>query len=433
MRSNSYNKYYGITTFGESHGKAIGVVIEDVKPGILFPFKKIQKLLNERKPGKGKFSTTRKEQDELQVLSGIFNDRTTGLPICMLIYNKNFKSEDYDHLKNIFRPGHADISYYKKFKIYDHRGGGRASGRETISRVAASGLITDLLGDISINIYPVKIGKFTISEEDLTFCNHLNWHDRSNYDQLEKYLKKIKSEGNSIGGILQVKINNIPAGLGDPVFEKLDANLAKAIVSIGSVKGIEFGDGFSLAALKGDLANDEMDKNGFITNHSGGILGGISTGSELTFRFVVKPTSSINISQKTITKDNKQIKFKSSGRHDTCIIPRIIPVAKAMIKLVLADAKAYQKLIDNKSHTLSDYREMIDKIDEELLIAISRRQKISELIGRYKKKHDLSTEDSKRENDLLQNIKTKANMWNLDSQLIKKIWKILLENSKKIQ
>ena len=433
MRSNSYDNYYGITTFGESHGKAVGIVIEDVKPGIEFPFEKIQNALNKRKPGSGKFSSLRNEKDVLQVLSGVFEGKTTGMPICLLVYNKDAREQDYDHLKNLFRPGHADFSYFKKFKIYDHRGGGRASGRETISRVAASGLVENLLTDININIYPIKIGKFEASEIDSSFQNELSWYDKTNYENLIEYLNNIKNEGNSIGGIVEVKITNIPAGLGDPVFEKLDANLAKAILSIGAVKGIEFGDGFELAELQGDEANDQMNRDGFITNYNGGILGGISTGNELAFRFVVKPTPSINITQKTVTKDNEEVEFKSHGRHDTCIIPRIIPVAKAMIKLVLADAMSHQKLISNEKLHLTDYREAIDKIDEDILIALGRRQKISELIGKFKQENNLQIENKEREEELFVKLKQKAKLWNLDKELVNKIWKLLIIESKNKQ
>jgi len=433
MKSNSYENYYGITTFGESHGKAIGVVIEDVKPGIEFPLNKIQNALNKRRPGTGKFSSTRKEMDELQVLSGVFEGTTTGMPICLIVYNNDVHSNDYEHLKDLFRPGHADFSYFKKFKIYDHRGGGRASGRETISRVAASGLVETILKNININIYPIKIGKFEITEIDKSFTNELSWRDKTNYEDLIEYLNKIKNEVNSIGGIVEVKITNIPAGLGDPVFEKLDANLAKAILSIGAVKGIEFGDGFKLAALKGNEANDQMNEDGFITNHNGGIIGGISTGNELIFRFIVKPTPSINVTQKTVTKNNKEIEFKSLGRHDTCIIPRIIPVAEAMVKLVLADAISHQKLISNEKLQLSDFREAIDKIDEDILIALGRRQKISELIGKFKKENKLQIENKEREEEFLAKLKQKAKLWDIDESFVANIWNIIISESKKKQ
>ncbi len=433
MKSNSFGRYFGITSFGESHGPAIGVVIEDVKSGIEFPLAEIQKALDSRKPGRKQFSSTRKEEDKIVILSGIFEGKTTGMPICLVVYNKDIRSEDYEHLKNLFRPGHADYTYFKKFKIYDYRGGGRASGRETISRVAASGLVEDLLRDIDINCYPVQIGKFIVKEYDLNFQNDLYWYDKSNFGELQNYLDSIQKRGDSVGGIVEVKIENLPAGFGDPVFEKLDANLSKAILSIGSVKGIEFGDGFNLANLKGSEANDQINKNGFLSNHSGGILGGISTGQNLLFRFVVKPTSSINILQRTITKNGKEVSFKSQGRHDTCIIPRIIPVAEAMIKLVIADAISYQKLINDNKLDMNDYREAIDKIDEDLLIALNRRKEISELIGKFKKERNIGINDFEREIKLLKNLRKKVKTWKLDEDFVEKIWKIIIEESKKNQ
>ena len=434
MKSNSFGRYFGITTFGESHGLAIGVVIEDVKPGIEFPLAEIQKALDSRKPGKRQFTSSRKEEDKIVVLSGVFEGKTTGMPICLVVYNKDIRSEDYEHLKNLFRPGHADYTFFKKFKIYDYRGGGRASGRETISRVASSGLVEKLLKNIIIDCYPVKIGKFIVKKYDLNFQNDLYWHDKSNFEELQNYLVSIQKRGDSVGGVVEVKIENLPAGLGDPVFEKLDANLAKSILSIGSVKGIEFGEGFNLANLKGNEANDQIsNKNGFLSNHSGGILGGISTGQNLIFRFVIKPTSSINIQQTTITKKGEEISFISKGRHDTCIIPRIIPVAKAMIKLVIADAISYQKLIENQHLDLIDYREAIDKIDEDILIALFRRKEISKLIGKFKAEKNIEIEDSEREKELLNNLKKKAKNWKLNEEYVEKIWKMIIAESKKNQ
>ncbi|RLD54931.1 MAG: chorismate synthase, partial [Bacteroidetes bacterium] len=422
MKANSLGRYFGISTFGESHGPAIGVLIEDIKPGIKFPLEDIQKELDKRRPGKNQFSSSRKEEDKLVVLSGVFEGKTTGMPICMIVYNKDAHSEDYHYLKDIFRPGHADYSYFKKFKIYDYRGSGRASGRETIARVAASGLVNNLLKNIEIKIFPIQIGKFIIHNLNFDFKNDLSWYDESNYTDLLTYLSKIEKNGDSIGGIIEGRISNLPAGLGDPVFEKLDANLAKAILSIGSVKGIEFGDGFTLGKLSGRKANDLINKNGFQSNHSGGILGGISTGQELIFRFVVKPTPSINIPQLTISKENEEIIFRSKGRFDTCIVLRILPVAKAMIKLVLADAIQHQKLLANEKANLNDLREAIDKIDEDILIALSRRNEISQIIGLLKEKQKFEINDKTREKKILECLISKAKEWGINTDVINKIW-----------
>ena len=432
MKGNSYNKFLGFTAFGESHGPAIGLVIEDIKPGLKFPLERIQEALDARKPGSEKFTTSRQEKDRIQILSGVLNGITTGMPICLVVYNKDARSADYEHLKNIFRPGHADYSLFKKFKIYDYRGGGRASGRETISRVAAAGLTDEILKDIHIKIYPVQIGEIAAAKFSES-KNELNWPDESNYTELLDYLKEIKSAGNSVGGIVEVVVNNLPAGLGDPVFEKLDANLAKAILSIGSVKGIEFGDGFELAKLTGKQANDQMNETGFLSNHSGGILGGISTGQSLKFRFVVKPTSSINIEQQTITHNEDKTTVKVGGRHDVCIIPRLIPVANAMIKLVLADAISYQKLVANEKQDISDYREAIDKIDEDILFALKRRMEISKLIGKFKQKLNMEIENKDREYELLNSLKQKGKELDISNDLIEQIWNSIIKESKKQQ
>ncbi|MCD4820120.1 MAG: chorismate synthase [Candidatus Cloacimonetes bacterium] len=433
MKSNHFGKYFGFTTFGESHGKCIGLVIEDIKPNIEFPFKQIQSALNRRKPGTNKISSSRQEKDKLIVLSGIFEGKTTGMPICMIVNNEDIKSVDYEQIKNIFRPGHADYSYFKKFKIYDYRGGGRSSGRETIARVTAAGVVEQTVDGIEIISYPIQIGKFKANQLNFELKNDLNWLDSTNYNDLKKYLNQIKKEGSSVGGIVQVEIKNIPAGLGDPVFEKLEANLAKAILSIGSVKGIEFGKGFLLANLTGKESNDEISSSGFLSNNMGGILGGISTGQDIIFRFVVKPTPSIALNQKTIDHKNNDVEIEINGRHDICIVPRILPVAEAMTKLVLADAIAHQKLITSEKLTLLDYREAIDKIDEDILIALYRRLEISAQIGKLKKKNNIAMEDISREEKLLVILYQKGQEFGLESEFIQSIWKTLFKESKKHQ
>ena len=433
MNASSFGKYFGITTFGESHGKVIGVVLDDVKPGVEFPYDDIKKALEKRRPGKGRFSSSRNEKDNFEVLSGVFNGKTTGMPICIIVYNKDYNSADYDNIKDIFRPSHADYTFYHKFKIYDYRGGGRASGRETVARVIAGEFANELLGDIKIYAYPIKIGEIAAKSVDLSFENELNWHDRQTYPKLQDYLKKIKDNKDSVGGMLEVTIKNMPIGIGDPVFEKLDANIAKAVLSIGAVKGIEFGKGFVLSSMLGSNANDQMNKNGFLSNNAGGILGGISTGEDIVFRVAVKPTSSIGIPQRTIDKKGEDKIIRIEGRHDTCIVFRIIPVAVAMIKLVLADAISYQKLLSGENRTLSDYREAFEKIDEDILLAIYRRMMLSKEIGKYKKNHNIPVEDKKREKSVIEVLKKKAIAWDLSSEIVEKIWKILFEESKKNQ
>ncbi len=433
MKSNSFGKYFGITTFGESHGKAIGVVLEDVKPNIDFPYNELKEALEKRKPGKTDFTSKRNEKDNFEVISGVFNGKTTGMPICILFYNKDAKSLDYENIKNIFRPSHADFTFYHKFKIYDYRGGGRASGRETIARVAAGELVNDILGNIKIFAYPVKIGKIEAKEIDFSFKNSLTWYDKTTYEDLQKYLKEIKEKKDSIGGIVEVTIKNVPVGLGDPVFEKLDANLSKAILSIGAVKGIEFGKGFMLADMKGSAANDQIRENGFLSNNAGGILGGISTGEDIVFRFVVKPTSSIGLKQKTVDTHGKNTQITITGRHDTSIVFRIMPVAVAMTKLVLADAISYQKLISGDKKSLTDYREAFEKIDEDILIGLSRRMLLSKEIAKFKKEKKIPIEDKERERQVISNLIKKSKVWGIDEEIVKEIWKILFEESKKLQ
>lgn len=433
MLGNKFGNWLGISTFGESHGKAMGILLEDIKPGIEFPLAEIKEALTRRRPGKSEFSTSRVESDELELISGVFEGKTTGMPICLLIKNTQQRSRDYSQLQNIFRPGHADFSYFQKFKIYDYRGGGRASGRETVARVAAGELVNHILGNISFSTYPIMIAGISAENIKLDFSNSLNWPDPDSFDQVQERLSKLKEKGDSAGGIIEMKISNMPAGMGDPVFEKLDANLARAIMSIGSVKGIEFGRGFEFAKLSGSEANDEMKSGKFLSNNSGGILGGISTGNQIVLRFVVKPTASISKPQQTIDKGGANQTISITGRHDTCIVPRLIPVAEAMAKLVLADAISYQKLVAGKDQNLTDLRESIDKIDEDILIALTRRMKISQKIGEAKRQNSQQVNDPNREKELYAELKIKAKSWGLNPELITQLWPLIINESKKQQ
>ncbi|MCK9329300.1 MAG: chorismate synthase [Candidatus Cloacimonetes bacterium] len=439
MRANSMERYLGFTFFGESHGPALGIVIDDVLPGVDFPFDDLKKALDKRKPGTNFISSSRKEKDDFEVLSGLFDGKTTGMPICIIFKNKDYSSKDYENLKNVFRPGHSDYSWYKKFKIYDYRGGGRASGRETISRVAAGAYVKKILGDIEVKIYPIKIGTVNVNFVDFEYMknNVLLWPDCTNYDQLLLYLNDIKKKGDSIGGMVEVIINNIPIGLGDPVLEKLDANLAKSLLSIGGVKGIEFGSGFDLAKMCGSESNDQMElvnnKVSFKSNHCGGILGGVSTGNQITFRLSIKAVPSIAQPQKTINYYDEECELSITGRHDVCLIPRIIPVIESMVSLTLVDAIAHQKLISSEELTINDYREAIDKIDEDILIALHRRNQISKAIGNYKKTNHLPIYDEIREKEVLDKLIQKAEIYELSKDLVDSIWNFILKESKKLQ
>jgi chorismate synthase len=354
------------------------------------------------------------------------------MPICIIFPNRDARPRDYENIKNIFRPGHADFSFFEKYNIFDPRGGGRASGRETICRVAAGEVVSNLLKNVKIKMYAVQIGKLKARHFSIPTSNQLYWPD-SNLTKVEKYLQEIKNKGDSVGGIVEAVVENVPAGWGDPVFQKLDSNLAKAILSLGSVKGIEFGDGFSLANQTGSQANDQISSKGFLSNHCGGIQGGISNGNQIKFRFAVKPTPSIHITQKTITKTGAPTNLRLSGRHDVCIIPRLIPAAIAMVKLVLADAASHQKLIESKTLNLNDLRETIDKLDEDILLALARRQKLSQTIGQLKQQKKLPIQDKQREQKLFKLLKKKADNFGLNQNAIDKIWQIIIAESKKQQ
>ncbi|OHD19341.1 MAG: chorismate synthase [Spirochaetes bacterium GWD1_27_9] len=336
-----------VTTFGESHGKALGVVIDGLKSGIEINEADIQKELDRRKPGQSSVTTSRGEDDKIKILSGVFEGKTTGCPIAMIVENKDMDSSKYDNLKEIFRPGHADFTFFKKFGFRDHRGGGRSSGRETLSRVAAGGIAKKLLEEKGIKIiaYTLSIGDIKIEKIDYDIIekNPIRTCDIDAAKKMEELIVDLKKKGESIGGMVQLEIKGLPAGIGDPVFAKLDARLGGALLSIGSVKGVEFGLGFEFAKLVGSQSNDFMKDKKFSTNNAGGILGGISSGDDIIIRLVVKPTPSVSLEQDTITKDGQNTKIVIHGRHDPCIIPRIIPVVESMASLVLLDAIAIQE------------------------------------------------------------------------------------------
>jgi chorismate synthase len=411
----------------------MGLVLEDILPGIDFPHDELKSVLQKRKPNQSEFSSTRAETDDYEILSGICAGKTTGMPICILFRNTDVKSVDYDEVKNAFRPGHADFGWFKKFKIYDFRGGGRASGRETICRVAAGSLVKHRLSDIDISIYPVSIGTISVSKIDLKYSqdNYLQWPDETNFAELQNYLRDIKNEKDSIGSIVEVIIKNVPIGLGDPVFEKLDANLAKAIMSIPGVKGIEFGVGFSLSFLRGSEANDSIV--GSATNHLGGIIGGISNGKDIVIRIALRAPSSIGKLQNTITYDEQPTQIKINGRHDILLIPRIFPVIEAMAQLILADAIAFQDLISVKNPNLNDLRETIDKIDEDILLSLYKRLEIVKQIAEIKKSNHIDIIDEHREKQVYNLLCEKATYLGLNTETIQNIWNYIIDESRKLQ
>ena len=342
MSGNTIGKNFTVTTFGESHGVALGCVIDGCPPGIEISSEEIQKELDLRKPGSNKYTTQRKENDEVEVLSGIFEGITTGTPIGLLIRNKDQRSSDYDELKDVFRPSHADYSYIQKYGIRDHRGGGRSSARETSMRVAAGAIAKKFLKSklsIEIDGYVSQIGKFKIEsfEKDEIKNNPFFCPDKNLVPELEKYIDELRKEGDSIGAKITVCASGMPLGLGEPVFDKLDADIAHALMSINAVKGVEIGSGFEVINLQGSENRDEMSPDGFKSNNSGGISGGISTGQDLVASIALKPTSSIMVEGDTVNKKGESVKVQSKGRHDPCVGIRAVQIAEAMIAIVLTD------------------------------------------------------------------------------------------------
>jgi len=342
MPGNTFGQYFRVTTWGESHGPALGVVIDGCPPRLPMSEAIIQEALDKRRPGKGGLAeTARKESDRIEILSGTFEGKTTGTPISMLIRNQDARSEAYDHLRDVFRPGHGDYTYWKKYGIRDHRGGGRSSGRETAARVAAAAVAQILLDtvDIHVTAYTVAMGSVSVRRRNLDAIsqNRLFCPDPEAAEKMEELVAEIRSRGDSLGGIVEVLATGVPPGLGEPVFDKLDAELAKGLMSIGAVKGVEIGAGFRAASMLGSENNDPIGPEGFLSNNSGGILAGISNGDDLIARAAIKPIPSISKEQDTITVSGKPTKLRVGGRHDASAIPRIVPVCEAMVRLVIAD------------------------------------------------------------------------------------------------
>lgn len=341
MAGNSFGQAFRITTFGESHGGGVGVIVDGVTPGLTLSAADIQKQLDRRKPGQSYITTPRQELDTVNLLSGVFQGMTTGTPILMILYNKDADPSAYDNIKDLFRPGHADYTYYKKYGLRDWRGSGRASGRETAGRVAAGAVARKLLArrGVSILAYTLKAAGISCEkfEPDAIEKNALRACDSAAAEKMLEKITQIKDDNDSAGGIIECRIGGIAPGIGDPVFDKLDAEIAHAMLSIGAIKGIEFGAGFRVADMRGSEHNDAMDSKGFRTNNAGGIIGGISTGEEIIFRVAVKPTSSIAKPQQTVSVEGAERTIRTEGRHDACICPRVVPVVEAMVSIVLED------------------------------------------------------------------------------------------------
>ena len=344
MAGNTFGNIFKVTTFGESHGPALGGVIDGCPPGIKLDLKLIENEMQRRKPGQSSIVTQRKEEDTVTFYSGIFEGKTTGTPIGFLIHNKDQKSKDYSHIKKTYRPSHADYVYDKKYGHRDYRGGGRSSARETACRVVAGAIAKQIIKEIKITAFVSSVGEIKVDKnyKSLDFSNieknPVRCADPDAAIVMEKYIKEIRKEGDTVGGIVTCVIENCPIGIGEPVFDKLHAELGKAMLSINAVKGFEFGSGFNGTKLKGSEHNDSFESNGTTkTNNSGGIQGGISNGMDIYFNVAFKPVATIMKSQKTIDSNNNEVEMSGKGRHDPCVVPRAVPIVEAMSALVILD------------------------------------------------------------------------------------------------
>ncbi|MFB2829159.1 chorismate synthase [Aeromonas jandaei] len=342
MAGNSFGQLFRVTTFGESHGLALGAVVDGCPPGLAISEADLQGDLDRRKPGTSRYTTPRREPDEVKILSGVFEGRTTGTSIGLLIENTDQRSKDYSDIKDLFRPGHADYTYHQKYGQRDYRGGGRSSARETAMRVAAGAIAKKYLKQVHgieitgflSQLGPIKAEAFDAAQIEQ---NPFFFPDAGKLEALDQYMRDLKKEGNSIGAKVQVIARNVPVGLGEPVFDRLDADIAHAMMGINAVKGVEIGDGFAVVEQKGSEHRDEMTPAGFASNHAGGILGGISSGQDIVVSLGLKPTSSITVPGKTITTEGEATEMITKGRHDPCVGIRAVPIAEAMLALVLMD------------------------------------------------------------------------------------------------
>lgn len=352
MAGNTFGNLFRLTTFGESHGEALGGIIDGCPPGITLDFDAIQFEMSRRKPGQSAIVTQRKEADEVQFLSGIFEGKTTGTPIGFIIPNTNQKSDDYSHIKDNYRPSHADYVYEKKYGIRDYRGGGRSSARETASRVVGGAIAKQVIPNIKINAFTSSVGDIFIDKpyQDLDFSktesNPVRCPDEASAKKMEDYIKQIRKEGDTVGGTVTCVIQNVPIGLGEPVFDKLHAELGKAMLSINAVKGFEYGSGFCGAKMKGSEHNDLHNPDGTTkSNLSGGIQGGISNGMDIYFRVAFKPVATIMQVQETLDNQGNIVEMHGKGRHDPCVVPRAVTIVEAMAALVLADYSMFNNVL----------------------------------------------------------------------------------------
>jgi len=356
MAGNSIGQFFRGTTFGESHGVALGCIIDGVPPGIALTEADLQHDLDRRRPGTSRYTTQRREADEVKILSGVFEGVTTGTSIGLIIQNTDQRSQDYSAIKDVFRPGHADYTYEQKYGVRDYRGGGRSSARETAMRVAAGAVAKKYLLEkfgVKVRGYMSQMGDITceLKDWDLVETNPFFCPDESKLEALDELMRALKKEGDSIGAKITVVADHVPVGLGEPVFDRLDADLAHALMSINAVKGVEIGDGFAVVAKRGSENRDEITPNGFDSNHAGGILGGISSGQPVIAHLALKPTSSITVPGRTINREGEQVEMITKGRHDPCVGIRAVPIAEAMMAIVLMDHLLRQRAQNGDVHS----------------------------------------------------------------------------------
>ena len=356
MAGNSIGQFFRVTTFGESHGVALGCIIDGVPPGIALTEADLQHDLDRRRPGTSRYTTQRREADEVKILSGVFEGVTTGTSIGLVIQNTDQRSQDYSAIKDVFRPGHADYTYEQKYGVRDYRGGGRSSARETAMRVAAGAVAKKYLLEkfgVKVRGYMSQMGDITceLKDWDLVETNPFFCPDESKLEALDELMRALKKEGDSIGAKITVVADHVPVGLGEPVFDRLDADLAHALMSINAVKGVEIGDGFAVVAKRGSKNRDEITPNGFESNHAGGILGGISSGQPVVAHLALKPTSSITVPGRTINREGEQVEMITKGRHDPCVGIRAVPITEAMMAIVLMDHLLRQRAQNGDVHS----------------------------------------------------------------------------------
>jgi len=401
MRSSTLGDCFRLTTFGESHGPAVGVVLDGVRPGLALTEQDIQRELDRRRPGQSDVTSPRQEPDRAEILSGVFEGRTTGAPICILVRNRDARPSDYDELREVFRPGHGDFAWLAKYGVRDHRGGGRLSGRETVARVAAGAVAKRLLEPLGVRIvaHTVAVGPIEAKtyDESQIERNPMRCADAAAAVAMAEHVRQAQGAGDSVGGVVEIRATGVPPGWGDPVFYKLDAMLAMGLMSIGGVKGVEVGDGFRAAAMRGSEHNDPLGPMGFLTNHAGGVLGGISTGAPVVVRIAVKPTSSIALPQQTVDLRGRPRTLRLRGRHDPCLCARIVPVAEAMVAIVLAEACLRQQAIAGRPITIRDAEASLALADADLVLCLARRVALASELRRLQAREPVRGRARERE------------------------------------